>query len=227
MVFYPTLTTPFNRYNSSKRLPLLELGTGVSSNGIDLSTVVMSFNFSQTSKLDKLVCSGIVNDRPCAFTNRRLWVRDGIYRNRGVRRELLQVYAWKRYSARCPENSTSRSNTTLGSFPRIRQSISREKSFHRIFWIEHWLDSGMVHLSALVDEVLETLHSEMLGLVFTYLSMKHAIVTFQIGMFLLYCFRTCRDTLQASYLFVEPKSTTPCTEILCKRHPMTLFFFVG
>jgi len=83
MVFYPTLTTPFNRYNSSKRLPLLELGTGVSSNGIDLSTVVMSFNFSRTSKLDKLVCSGMVNDRPCAFTNCRLWVRDGIYRNRG------------------------------------------------------------------------------------------------------------------------------------------------
>ena len=85
----------------------------------------------------------------------------------------------------------------------------------------------MVHLTALVDEVLETLHSAMLGLVFKYLSMKHAIVTFQIGMFLLYCFRTCRDTLQASYLFVEPKSTTPCTEILCKCETYDPFLFVG
>jgi hypothetical protein len=41
MPLHSALTTPFNRYNSSKRLPLFELGTGVSSNRINLSTAAI------------------------------------------------------------------------------------------------------------------------------------------------------------------------------------------
>ena len=50
----PTLTTPFSRYKSSKRLPLLELGTGVSSTFIKLSRDVIFFHVVVNKKTIRL-----------------------------------------------------------------------------------------------------------------------------------------------------------------------------
>jgi len=71
MPSHSTLTTPFNRYNSSKRLPLLELGTGVSSNRIDLSTAAILFGLFHVGLIS--IEFGLQKTEPIAVAVVKLW----------------------------------------------------------------------------------------------------------------------------------------------------------
>ena len=80
MPYHLTLTTPFNRYNSSKRLPLLELGTGVSSTFNELSTVFIfsvSFTLGSTWRIG-LQWNG---ERAAPVAVVELWPENDVYRS--------------------------------------------------------------------------------------------------------------------------------------------------
>lgn len=80
MPHHLTLTTPFNRYNSSKRLPLLELGTGVSSTFNELSIVFIFFEFCRVGfNLKNCVAMEWWKEVPAAVAVVELWPENDVY----------------------------------------------------------------------------------------------------------------------------------------------------